>query len=50
MVDQAIIERILATKVEKIHCVLSGDQYCSYQTPTPPITEIKFSEEEKNAR
>lgn len=50
MVDQAIIERILATKVEKIHCVLSGDQYCSYQTPTPPITEIQFSEEEENAR
>ncbi|MBN2045137.1 MAG: winged helix-turn-helix transcriptional regulator [Anaerolineales bacterium] len=51
MVDQAIIEKVLSTHVEKTHCVLSGDKFCAYQTPLPPITEIKLSEEEEiNAR
>jgi predicted ArsR family transcriptional regulator len=50
MVDQAIIEKVLSVGVDKTHCVLSGDQYCSYQTPEPPVTEIIFTEEKENAR
>ena len=50
MVDQAIIEKVLSTNVQKTHCVLSGDQFCAYQTPQPPVTEIRISEEEIDAR
>lgn len=46
MVDQAIIEKVLSIKVDKTSCVLSGDQFCTYQTPNVPITKIKFSEED----
>jgi predicted ArsR family transcriptional regulator len=45
-VDQAIIEKVLSTEVDKTSCVLSGDQFCTYQTPKAPVTEIKFSGEE----
>ncbi|MFH2132868.1 MAG: winged helix-turn-helix transcriptional regulator [bacterium] len=44
MVDQAIIEKVLAIAIEKTHCVLNGDQYCAYQAPEAPINEIKLTE------
>lgn len=44
MVDQAIIERILSVPIEKTHCVLSGDNYCAYQAPEGPVTEITITE------
>ncbi len=33
IVDEAIIEQVLAIAIEKTHCVLSGDPYCAYSAP-----------------
>ncbi len=44
LVDEAIIEKVLATEIEKTHCVLNGDPFCAYLASTTPISEIKISE------
>ncbi len=44
LVDQAIIEKVLATPIEKTHCVLAGDYFCAYQAPEGPVREFKLSE------
>jgi predicted ArsR family transcriptional regulator len=41
IVDKTMISTMLATPVEKTHCVLNGDEYCAYSTP---ISEQKNSE------
>lgn len=48
LVDQTIIEKVLAIPIQKTHCVLNGDHYCAYQAPDMPasvqIKEFKLSE------
>lgn len=44
LVDETIIEKVLATTIEKTHCVLDGDPYCAYLAPPEPISQINFSE------
>lgn len=48
LVDQTIIEKVLAIPIQKTHCVLNGDHYCAYQAPDVPasvqIKEFKLSE------
>jgi predicted ArsR family transcriptional regulator len=44
LVDETIIEQVLAVDIQKTHCVLSGDSYCAYLAPTEPITQIQISE------
>ena len=44
LVDETIIEKVLAVDIQKTHCVLNGDTYCAYLAPTEPITQIQVSE------
>jgi predicted ArsR family transcriptional regulator len=44
LVDETIITAVLATPIEKTHCVLDGDPYCCYLAPTIPLSEIKILE------
>lgn len=44
LVDETIITQVLATSVEKTHCVLDGDPYCRYVTPTTILPEIRIVE------
>jgi predicted ArsR family transcriptional regulator len=45
LVDETIIEKVLATDIEKTHCVLSGDPFCAYIAKMPHlVSEIKISE------
>ncbi len=44
LVDETMITQVLATSVEKTHCVLDGDPYCCYVTPTTMIPEIRIVE------
>ena len=44
LVDETIIEKVLATSITKTHCVLNGDPYCAYLAPTKPIAHINISE------
>lgn len=44
LVDETIIEKVLATPITKTHCVLNGDPYCAYLAPTTPISQINISE------
>lgn len=44
LVDQTIIEKVLATSIEKTHCVLTGDLYCAYQAPVSAVDTISFPE------
>ena len=44
LVDETMITEVLATPIEKTHCVLDGDPYCCYLAPTLPLTEIKIME------
>lgn len=44
LVDETIIEKVLAVDIQKTHCVLNGDPYCAYLAPTVPVTEIHISE------
>lgn len=44
LVDETIIEQVLATSIKKTHCVLNGDPYCAYTAPTEEITQINISE------
>lgn len=44
LVDETMISEVLATPIEKTHCVLDGDPYCCYLAPTLPLTEIKIME------
>ncbi|MGD8458321.1 MAG: ArsR family transcriptional regulator [Anaerolineales bacterium] len=48
LVDETMISEILATPIEKTHCVLNGDPYCCYLAPTIPLTEIKIMEKDAN--
>lgn len=34
IVDEKMLETILAVNINKTHCVLNGDPYCAYVTPT----------------
>jgi predicted ArsR family transcriptional regulator len=42
LVDETMITTVLATPIEKTHCVLDGDPYCCYLAPTIPLSEIKI--------
>lgn len=44
IVDQTFIATVLATEVHKTHCVLSGDAYCAYTTPTIALEKIQSME------
>jgi predicted ArsR family transcriptional regulator len=44
LVDETMITEVLATPIEKTHCVLDGDPYCCYLAPTFPLSEIKIME------
>lgn len=44
LVDETIIEKVLAVDIQKTHCVLNGDPYCAYLAPAEPISQITFSE------
>jgi len=44
LVDETIIERVLAVDIQKTHCVLDGDPYCAYLAPTEPIKQIQIVE------
>ncbi|MGD2028073.1 MAG: methanogen output domain 1-containing protein, partial [Anaerolineales bacterium] len=44
LVDETVIEKVLATTIEKTHCVLNGDPYCAYLAPSEQITQINISE------
>ena len=44
LVDETIIEKVLAVDIQKTHCVLNGDPYCAYLAPTAPITHLQKSE------
>lgn len=46
LVDETIIEQVLATNIEKTHCVLTGDPYCAYNAPneTEKVTQVKLTE------
>lgn len=44
LVDQAIIEKVLLTQIEKTHCVLNGDLFCAYHAPVSPVKSIEISE------
>ncbi|MFC1936413.1 helix-turn-helix transcriptional regulator [Chloroflexota bacterium] len=41
LVDETMIATMLATPVEKTHCVLSGDDYCSYTASIISDSDIK---------
>lgn len=45
LVDETIIAQVLATSVEKTHCMLDGDPYCCYVTQTALLPEIRIAEE-----
>lgn len=40
LVDKTLIATVLATSVEKMQCMLDGDQHCTYVAPVIPMTEI----------
>lgn len=40
LVDQTLISTVLATDIEKTHCVLNGDAYCAYVAPRIPAEQI----------
>ena len=44
LVDETVISKIMASPVEKTHCVLDGDPFCRYIAPTQPVTDIEFIE------
>ena len=44
LVDQTIIEKVLAIPIQKTHCVLDGDHYCAYQAPDVAVKAITISE------
>lgn len=44
LVDEAMISHVLATQVEKTHCVLDGDPYCAYLAGTIPLSDIPVME------
>ncbi len=44
IVDEAMISTMLDTPVQKTHCILDGDAYCAYITPTIPATDIQMME------
>jgi len=44
LVDETIIEKVLAVDIQKTHCVLNGDPYCAYLAPTVPVTQIHVLE------
>jgi predicted ArsR family transcriptional regulator len=44
LVDETMITEVLATPIEKTHCVLDGDPYCCYLAPTIPLKDIKIME------
>lgn len=44
LVDEAMISHVLATPVEKTHCVLDGDPYCAYFAGMIPLTDIQVME------
>lgn len=46
LVDETIIEQVLAIPIQKTHCVLNGDPYCAYNAPSEneKITQINISE------
>jgi predicted ArsR family transcriptional regulator len=44
LVDETIIEKVLATPITKTHCVLDGDPYCAYLARTSSQTQIIIPE------
>jgi len=40
-VDQTLISAMLAVPASKIHCILNGDQNCTYAIPNPTPMETK---------
>jgi predicted ArsR family transcriptional regulator len=46
LVDETIIEQVLAIAIEKTHCVLTGDPYCAYIAPNEKekVTNVTISE------
>ncbi len=44
LVDEVIIEKVLALEIEKTHCVLNGDPYCAYNAPKQEVSSIKITE------
>lgn len=44
LVDEAMIAHVLATQVEKTHCVLDGDPFCAYFANTIPLNDIQVLE------
>ncbi|MBI3159299.1 MAG: winged helix-turn-helix transcriptional regulator [Chloroflexi bacterium] len=44
LVDQTLIATVLATDIEKTHCVLNGDAYCAYSAPRIPVNHITHME------
>lgn len=44
LVDETIIEKVLAVDIQKTHCVLDGDPYCAYLAPSMSITRIQIPE------
>lgn len=44
IVDETMLETILAVNVDKTHCVLDGDPYCAYVTPTITQSDIQVLE------
>ena len=43
LVDETMIEKVLATNIEKTHCVLDGDPFCAYLAPTISTADIKIN-------
>jgi predicted ArsR family transcriptional regulator len=44
IVDEKMLELILAVDVSKTHCVLHGDEYCAYVTPAIQPADIHLME------
>lgn len=42
-VDQTVISKILDVPATKIHCLLNGDEYCTYIVPLIALNEVQIS-------
>jgi predicted ArsR family transcriptional regulator len=42
--DHTLITEVFGAKVEKTHCMLDGDAFCTYVAPLIPASEIELSE------
>ena len=40
IVDETMISTMLATPVEKTHCILDGDSFCAYHAPVISTSDI----------